>query len=236
MPDDPNTPDPNAGQAGGTPPAGTPPQGGQSPQGTPPGGTPPAQRTFTQEEVNQLTGRAREEGRQAALKKAGGEGNPPKPDGQNGSGVTAPQVPNVEELIQRSVQQALQAAGVDPFTQTARAAGYSDAQIKLARAAHDVEKPADLGKWLTEWPASIGMQINRGGANGAAPQGGPQVGAPRTVKRLEQESGLVDVFSLSDEEVAAMPIEQLVAHFEKAKDAARQSQGAPLLPRALRKK
>lgn len=236
MPDDPNTPDPNAGQAGGTPPAGTPPPGQQG--GQPPAGSPPAPRTFTQEEVNQLTGRAREEGRQAALKKAGGEGSSSsKPEGQNGSGVTAPQVPNVEELIQRSISQALQAAGVDPFTQQARAAGYSDAQIKLARAAADVEKPPDLGKWLTEWPASIGMQLNPGGAqSSAAPQGGPQVGAPRTVKRLEQESGLVDVFSLSDAEVTAMPIEQLVAHFEKAKDAARQSQGAPLLPRALRKK
>lgn len=233
MADDPNTPDPNAGQAGGTPPAGTPPPGGQQPQGQP-----PAAKTFTQEEVNQLVGRAREEGRSAALKKAGTEGSQQQKDGQGGNtSATPPQLPNVEELINRAITTALQAAGVDPFTQAARAAGYSDAQIKLARAAADVEKPADLGRWLTEWPASIGMQINHGGAQpGAAPQGGPQVGAPRVVKRLEQESGLVDVFSLSDAEVAAMPIEQLVAHFEKARDAARQAQGAPLLPRALRKK
>lgn len=225
MPDDPNNAqDPNAA-AGATPPAGgTPsPAAGQQPA--------PQVKTFTQEEVNQLVGRARDEGRQAALKKPGTTGQEQRTEGQ----ATTAQ-PSVEELIQRSVQAALQQAGVDPFTQAAKAAGYSDAQVRLARAAADAAKPTDLSDWLAKWPAEVGLNIQpTSQAQPGTTPGAPRVAAPRKVDNLEQDGGFVDVFSLTDAQVEAMPIETIVGHFEKAKAAARAKTGAPPLPKALRK-
>lgn len=228
--------------AGAGSPPGTPPASGND-AGTPPaasdgsaqGGTPPAgngsaagqPKTFTQEEVNRIAAQARDEGRRAGQQKAALT-TEQKP------GDSKAAAPNIDEIVKQSVQQALQAAGVDPFTQAAKAAGYSDAQISIARAAHAAAQPPDTAKWLTEWPSQVGMQINQPSGTNGNGAGHRVTGAdPRRVNTLEQENGLVDVFSLSEEQVKAMPIEQLVAHFEKAKAAAKTQTGAPPLPRAL---
>lgn len=236
---------PAEGNAGAGSPPGTPPAGangaaagdggGQS-GGTPPAGNgagaAPPVKVFTQEEVNRIAAQAREDGRRSASK-ATDSHEPKKSDAPTG----APAAPSGEE-IQRLVMQALQAAGVDPFTQAARAAGYNDAQIGLARSAYDPTKAPDLGKWLGEWPTQVGMTINRQQATGAgAPTPTASNGAaPRKVDDMRDEAGLIDVFSLSPEQVLAMGPAKIREEFEKVVDRQRQLSGAPPIPAALRRK
>ena len=58
---------------------------------------------------------------------------------------------------------------------------------------------------------------------------------PRTVDHLEP-NGLVDVFSLTEADIAEMGVENVIKHFEKAREAATRRTGAPQLPRAIRGK
>jgi hypothetical protein len=226
MPDDDDTT--NQG-AGATPPAGT---------DTPATET-PAERTFTQEELNRYVGAAREEGRQAALRKAT-ESQETKKAGAPQNGSPVPQEPppavDVNTVAQQAVAAALQAAGLDPFSQAARTAGYNNAQIQLARAAHDAAKPADTSKWLSEWPTQVGMTIQprSNGTGGPTPAASSTV--PRKVDDLRDDAGLIDVFSLSPEQVMQMGPAKLREEFEKVIARSRELSGAPPLPAALRRK
>jgi hypothetical protein len=232
------------GAAGSGAPSGTPPAGENGQSGNPPatgdgggqgGGAPPgapAVKTFTQEEVNRLTGQARDEGRRSASKAP--DGTPPKPEGQQQT--PAAPAPDYMSVVQQAVAQALQAAGVDPFTIAARQAGYSDAQIHLARAAHDAAKPPELGKWLAEWPTQVGLSIKQNGGTGAPTPAASTGGAPRKVEDMRDEAGLVDVFSLPPETVMAMGPARIREEFEKVLDRHRQTSGAPPIPSALRRK
>lgn len=240
-----------AGVAGTGAPPGTPPAGESGQTGNPPatgdgggqgGGAPPAgngqvgapaAKMVPQEEVNRLVGQAREEGRRSASKAP--DGTPPKPEGQQ-QAATGTQAPDVVSVVQQAVAQALQAAGVDPFTIAARQAGYSDAQVHLARAAHEAAKPPDLGKWLAEWPTQVGMTIKQQNGTGAPTPAASQGGAPRKVEDLRDEAGLIDVFSLSSEQVLSMGPAKIREEFEKVLDRQRQLSGAPPIPSMLRKK
>lgn len=232
MPDDPNNAqDPNAA-AGATPPAGgTPsPAAGQQPA--------PQVKTFTQEEVNQLVGKARQEAREGALKtKATEATTPPAGQQQQGQQQNAA-APDVTSIVQQAVAAALQAAGVDPFTQAARTAGYSDAQILLARQAHAAAKPDDTGKWLAEWPTQVGMQIKQQGtpAGAGSTAAASQGGAPRKVEDMRNEAGLIDVFSLTADQVLTLGPARIREEFEKTLAVQRARSGAPPLPAAMRRK
>jgi hypothetical protein len=237
----------DGGGAGAAAPSGTPPAGanGQQAPGGDAGGQgsgttsagngqantqPPPAKTFTQDEVNRIAAQAREDGRRAAAKPPENQ-EPKKPEPPAG-----PSAPNVEDLVKLAVSQALQAAGVDPFTQTARAAGYTDAQISLARSAYDPAKAPDLGKWLNEWPTQVGIMIKQGNGTGAPTPAASHGAAPRKVEDLRDEAGLIDVFSLSPEQVMAMGPAQIRTEFEKVLERQRQLSGAPPMPSALRKK
>lgn len=215
MSDDPNTPDPNAA-AGATPPAG----------GTSTPAAAPAAKTFSQEEVNQLVGRARDEGRQAALKKAP-EVTEPKKETPAAAGAQAPDVGAL-------VKQALADLGMDPLAVQARAAGLNDAQIQLARAAKPSD--ADFGQWLPGWLTQVGITIKQGNGTATPTATASQGAAPRKVEDMRDSSGLVDVFALSAEQVLAMGPTKLREEFEKTLSVARERSGAPPLPSALRRK
>jgi hypothetical protein len=189
-------------------------------------------KTFTQEEVNRIAATAREEGRKSASNKAA-EGQDPKKDDKPPAGDKNP---DVAALAQQAVTAALQAAGLDPFSIAARQAGYSAAQVELARGAHDAAKPPDLGKWLTEWPTQVGITIKQGGGQAGPTAAASTGGAPRKVEDLRDEAGLVDVFSLTPEQVLAMGPTKIREEFEKTLAVARERSGAPPLPAALRRK
>lgn len=190
-----------------------------------------AARTFTQEEVNRIAATAREEGRKSASSKAAEGQESKKDDKANGS----QQAPDVAALAAQAVTQALQAAGLDPFSIAARQAGYTPAQVELARVAHDTAKPPDLGKWLTEWPTQVGITIKQGGGQAGPTAAASTGGAPRKVEDLRDEAGLVDVFSLTPEQVLAMGPTKVREEFEKTLAVARERSGAPPLPAALRR-
>lgn len=231
-----------SGQGGGNagqPPAGASPPPGGAGAGAPQAGNGQGGRVFTQEEVNRIAAQARDEGRRSVEKAAGGQEQGKagqKPDGGE-QGQQAGQTPDVTSIVQQAVAQALQAAGVDPFTQAARAAGYSDAQIQLARVAHEKASPADLGAWLAEWPTQVGMTIKpqQGAAAAGSTAIASQGAAPRKVEDMRDEAGLIDVFSLAPEQVMAMGPARIRQEYEKVLEAHRQRSGAPPLPAALRR-
>lgn len=191
-----------------------------------------AAKTFTQEEVNRIAAQAREDGRKSATNKAAGEQEQKKDDKAAAGGQ---QAPDVAALAQQAVTAALQAAGLDPFSVAARQAGYNDAQVSLARAAHDAAKPPDLGKWLTEWPTQVGITIKQGGGLVGPTATASHGAAPRKVEDMRDDAGLVDVFSLTPEQVLAMGPTKVREEFEKTLAVSRERSGAPPLPAALRK-
>lgn len=185
-------------------------------------------KTFTQEEVNRIAATAREEGRKSASNKAAEsqeQGTAKKPE----AGQEKP--PDMDALI----EQALAKRGLDALAITAKQLGYTDAQIQLARASKPADV-ADLGKWLTEWPTQVGITIKQSNGQAGPTATASQGAAPRKVDDLRDEAGLVDVFSLSPEQVLAMGPAKIREEFEKTVAVARERSGAPPLPAALRRK
>lgn len=233
-----------AGSPPGTPPAGGNAGGDASAAGAAPSagaangggatGGQPSVKTFTQEEVNRIAAQAREDGRRTASKA------PDAPDAKAGGqqqAAAGAQVPDVTSVVQQAVAQALQLAGVDPFTVAARSAGYSDAQVQLARAAHEAARPPDTAKWLAEWPTQVGMQIKvQSNGTGAPTPTASNGGPPRKVEDMRDDAGLIDVFSLTPDQVMAMGPAKIREEFEKVETRRRDLSGAPPLPSVLRRK
>ena len=121
------------------------------------------------------------------------------------------------------------------FRDQGRAAGYSDDQLRLAELAHQTEKPTtDTTTWLKQFAEKNRIQLTPPGTNGSGVASARTV--PRTVDESRDSSGLIDVFSLSPEQVMQLGPQRLRSEFEKALNVARGMSGAPPVPEVSRKK
>jgi hypothetical protein len=227
----------NGGQAAaGAGTAGTattaPPAGNEQP-GTPPAG---GQKLLSQEEVNRLVGQARQEGRNSALRE-----KTAAPKGGNEGGDGAAPAPTVETL--RDELDQIKKRSV--FDKHVAKAGLSDEQAEMVFPKFLAESPQDPAAWATKAATTFGIKTqatttttdNTAGQTTAAATVKPVTAqtAPRGVNALES-GGLIDIFSLSDDDRIRLGPDGLRREFEKILAEGNARSGAPGLPKALRAK
>lgn len=197
--------------------------------------TPPAEnqppkegKRFSQEEVDRIV-----EERLARERNKGKQQEPKKETKQESrSEEDAPPSRAEFEAMQRRFH----------FEKVAARHGYDDTQIERLHKLHEAERPGDTEEWLKgigslgfkpaakdEASSKESADVDQSG-NKKAPG---QEGSPSKVPAHETDE-LVDVFSLSREDVNRLGRERVRQEFEKVLRHGAERDGAPLPPRALR--
>jgi len=231
-PDNPATPDPPP-----DPPADPPPSDPQPPTDIRSvlAALPEEQRAAVQEDFNRIVGRARQEGRNAATRSTPTPPAPPATPATPPPATPPPSEPEPWRVEIDSLRAELS------FKSLAMRHGLSDSQATRVYALYTAENPDDGDAWiqgLRDEGFLQASQQQRQGQRIPAPGGiqqAPVPGSPRKVTRLDA-GGVINVFDLTDDEVANMTSEQIVENFEKAREQRAQSSGRPPVPAFLKKK
>lgn len=194
-----------------------------------------AGRTFTQDELNEIVGRARQEERRKAERRTADSKKPPggedDPGPAGGSGaLTAEQI---ESLLEKKLGEALGGFSKNQtFESLAADSGLGPEQKELLKLKFKTDSPQDVKEWFAKHQQLFGGAKSPIGENevGVATSNG---GTPREVEELEKD-GYVDVFQLTEEQIERMGMDELVKQYERTRDAAKRQSGAPRLPKFLR--
>lgn len=205
--------------------------------GTAPAGT--GEKLIPQSQVNHLVAKARQEGRDAALKeKPQGGGQQPSGNGQpaaKGDSTGMMSAEDVQQLIARD----------RAFTRATAQAGLSDRQLERMEAALRVENPSDVATWARSYLEDMGLvksQItttttttNNGGTTDPTRTAPAAPNAPTKIE-IPTVSGLVDIWNLSADQIDQLGPEGIRAEHEKILAAAGKRAGAPPVPKVLQKR
>lgn len=239
---------PAGGTGGGSPDTTTPTQTPAQPGGAPttPAGTAPAgnEQLLPQSRVNELVGRARQEGRESALREQQ-QGQQPRAGG-NAGGEPSKASPLTEQdvvnLFARERAFTLASTGTYQITPS---------QLTRMEEAYRAARPADVGAWSKAYAEDMGFKSiagapAAGGAttntnNSSTPNAGtqqPPASAPLSPSRVDPVTagGLVDIWNLSLEQVNQLGPDGIRAEHEKILAAANRKSGAPPLPKVLQKR
>lgn len=183
--------------------------------------TPP--KTFTQDEVNRIAAKAREEGRKAALPRETPKSEPKGDD---------------ERLTLKELNAKIEDAETRRrFERQAAKRGVTDDEAlddlyDLYRA----QKPTDEAAWF-EKKAKAFVTAKEATPTPTAPEGTDPARKPAAATRepsrngvLPTSEGLTDLFSLSDQQIAALGPAGVRAEFEKITAVATRNAGAPSPP------
>lgn len=226
-----------AGDGGGNVSAGNSDGGGEG------GGDGKSSKSYTDEEVQQMLQKERDsiwaEARRKYSSRSDGKQDgkgKAKADGDDGeSRVTAKDVKGDLQALRQELR----------FERLARKHQLSDEQAEVVFDMYKAADPDDGDVFIERLrkagmlPATTNQSAQQAsGQNGANVSGKAQTGVPanvgagRKVSQLEQD-GLVDVFSLSEEELDRLGTAKVVELYEKAKAAARAASGRPQRPSVL---
>ena len=206
------------------------------------------EKTFTQEEVNQMLGRVRQEARQAALRQLQQvqpqqqqtQPEPPReePQGQQrqqqseapkGDSQEKSEVERLREQteqIQRSLQLQQQE---NRFERLASKHNLNEAQRNKLLNYYLVDQPEDGDAWINDWKEHGLLKEPQ-----PVPEPRPDPdGRAKKVQGLERD-GVVNVLTLTKEQAREMGKDKILEHYDKMVQNSRQQIGRPKLPKALR--
>lgn len=131
------------------------------------------------------------------------------------------------------------------FTRATAAAGLNDRQLTRMEAALKAENPPDVAAWSASYIEDLGLAkpVTPPPAAPAAPQQASEAPKPPTAPSAPtspvsptMQQGLVNLFALSEQQIAQLGPGGLREHFEAALSIGRQQAGVPQRPKAPARK
>ena len=181
-----------------------------------------------QEYINRIAAEARQQGRNSALRRQDPE--PTKTQETTPQAKPAPTVAPSDEVAKLRAEL--------EWRDIAAEQGLTRSQARRLASQYIADSPADPAAWVQSFrdDGLLPTQQTTTTTQEATVQPKPASAATQARKVSAVESdGLIDVFSLTAAEHDAMGPEEIVRHFERARNAAMAKTGAPRLPAALRR-
>lgn len=181
-------------------------------------------RTFTQEEVNRLTAKAREEGRQRAAK---------APTGNDAGGESL----SLKEIQDRLAESELRRG----FDRRAMKLGIDDDAADDLFDLYKAQKPQDPQAWFDAKASRFGLKANVStnptNPQSNAPAQAAPAAAPSAPSKVDQitSGGVVDYWNISSAQLEQLGPAGVRDLHEKALSVGRQLSGAPPRPSTTRK-